>query len=76
MAKMTVVAWAKDNGIEAKLDARGEVDLEARLELAEVCREAIFDGTCPAVCDEGCEVEPDGECEHGAESLLLAIGLI
>lgn len=36
----------------------------------------VTDGVCPALCDEGCEVEPDGHCEHDAPSLLIALGLI
>ncbi len=35
-----------------------------------------FDSNYPALCSEGCEVEPDGHCPHGAPSLLLALGLI
>lgn len=30
----------------------------------------------PAVCSEGCKVEPDGRCPHGFPSLFLAMGLI
>lgn len=30
----------------------------------------------PACCSEGCEVEPDGHCEHGHPSLLMALGAI
>ena len=30
----------------------------------------------PALCDQGCEVEPDGHCPHGCESILLTVGLI
>jgi hypothetical protein len=35
-----------------------------------------LDSVYPALCSEGCEVEPDGRCPHGAPSLLLALGLI
>ena len=35
-----------------------------------------MDDTYPALCLEGCEVEPDGHCEHGAPSLLLELGII
>jgi hypothetical protein len=35
-----------------------------------------MDDTYPALCSDGCEVEPDGHCPHGAPSLLLALGLI
>jgi hypothetical protein len=31
---------------------------------------------CPACCSEGCEVEPDGTCEHGNPSILLSLGMI
>jgi len=34
------------------------------------------DSIVPACCSEGCEVEPDGRCEHGCPSVLLAAGLI
>jgi hypothetical protein len=30
----------------------------------------IYDSVVPACCSEGCEVEPDGECEHGNPSVL------
>ena len=36
----------------------------------------ITDSVVPALCDEDCEVEPDGICPHGGESVLLAVGLI
>ena len=29
-----------------------------------------------AICSQDCQVEPGGHCEHGAPSLLLALGLI
>jgi len=42
------------------------------LELMDVA----FSSVVPACCSEGCQVEPDGHCEHGHESVLLAEGLI
>jgi len=36
----------------------------------------IHDGIVPALCKEGCEVEPDGKCEHGCPSILIALGMI
>ena len=36
----------------------------------------IGDENAPALCDHGCEVEPDGTCPHGCPSILLAAGLI
>jgi hypothetical protein len=47
--------------------------LEAHgVELEDVALEAVV----PACCNEGCEVEPDGHCEHGNPSVLVAMGLI
>jgi hypothetical protein len=34
------------------------------------------DSVVPACCDEGCQVEPDGRCEHDCPSILLALGVI
>jgi hypothetical protein len=38
--------------------------------------EDCMDSIVPACCSEGCEVEPDGTCEHGYPSVLLAYGMI
>lgn len=38
--------------------------------------DAASDSVVPACCSEGCEVEPDGECEHGNPSVLIALCLI
>ena len=38
----------------------------------EDCQDSIV----PACCDQGCETEPDGTCEHGCPSVLIALGLI
>lgn len=42
----------------------------------EQVRNILLDSVQPACCDEGCEVEPDGECEHGCPSISIAMGLI
>ena len=36
----------------------------------------LMDSTVPACCDQGCEVEPDGKCEHGCPSVLIQLGVI
>ena len=46
----------------------------AGIELDDV--NAFTDSILPAVCSEGCEVEPDGVCEHGFPSVLLDLGVI
>ena len=38
--------------------------------------EACGDSVVPSLCELGCEVEPDGHCEHGHPSVLLVMGLI
>jgi len=38
--------------------------------------EIAMDSVVPACCSEGCQVEPDGTCPHGFESVLLAMGMI
>ena len=38
--------------------------------------DCVFDSIVPACCSFGCEVEPDGTCEHGFPSVLVAEGLI
>ena len=61
--RITLKEWLADNGYSSADEALAEY------------RE-VDDGTCPAICSEDCQVEPDGHCEHGAPSLLLALGLI
>ena len=34
------------------------------------------DAHCPTLCEESCEVEPDGICPHGHKSLLRLAGMI
>lgn len=36
----------------------------------------VMDSVALAVCPEYCEVEPDGYCEHGRPSVLIAMGMI
>ena len=44
--------------------------------LEDVLEQATSDSIAPALCDEGCEVEPDGHCPHGCPSILLEVGII
>lgn len=36
----------------------------------------LMSASVPACCSELCEVEPDGECEHGFPSVLIALGVM
>jgi hypothetical protein len=66
------IPWRK-----ALEDVTGErfATVEAAVENAEV-RAILLDSVQPACCDEGCEVEPDGMCEHGGPGLSMAMGLV
>jgi len=45
--------------------------------LESICQAILIDEeNAPALCDEGCEVEPDGTCPHGCPSILRAAGMI
>ena len=45
--------------------------------LMEIAEAVMFgDENAPALCTEGCEVEPDGKCQHGCPSILRTAGLI
>ena len=35
-----------------------------------------MDSIVPALCSEGCEVEPDGRCSHDQPSILLRMGMV
>ena len=53
---------------------REEVNRMRRPFLEELQRQVEEDGGCEAT--DGCFVEPDGTCDHGQPSWLLALGLI
>jgi hypothetical protein len=55
-----------------------EAAQDAGYDSIEECLNEVTFGTshCPACCSEGCETEPDGHCEHGYPSIMLAIGVI
>lgn len=35
-----------------------------------------MDSVVPALCTDYCMVEPDGRCEHGCPSILIALRII
>ena len=58
--RIKVREYMEDNGFES-ID-----DME----------DMLLDSVQPAMCSEGCDVEPDGHCEHGFPSISLALGII
>ena len=64
MEMMTLREFREEHGIN------DGSDMVAALE------EWSSDSVVPALCHEGCEVEPDGCCEHGHPSILVRMGVI
>jgi hypothetical protein len=58
--RITIDQWCLDNGYNDVSDAQ----------------DLLQDSVMPALCDEGCSVEPDGRCAHGCPSPLIAMGMI
>ena len=45
-------------------------------EWAEFLEECMSGAVVLTLCEEGCEAEPDGMCEHGCPSVLMVAGLV
>lgn len=55
---------------------KADYGVETEEQWVALLRTFILDGVCPALCDEGCVVEPDGRCPHDCPSVLVALGMI
>jgi hypothetical protein len=64
MDRISIKQYRKLNGWISETEWKGHLN------------DLTLDSVCPALCSYGCEVEPDGECEHGHPSVLVALGLI
>ena len=62
--RMTLKEFREEHGIESGTDMHNALDSWSE------------DVIVPALCHDGCEVEPDGECEHGNPSILIRMGVI
>lgn len=66
----------KELGLDAEASAPRELSLdEMNIDEHEII-EYSFASVVPACCSEGCEVEPDGKCQHGFPSILIKYGII
>ena len=74
--KIGLRQWAIDNVIELVNGKSGKISLNLSVDLTNYLESVAIDSVAPALCDEGCEVEPDGHYSHGGPSILLACGLI
>lgn len=72
MARVKVRTILADHGV----DVSEGVKVKDSPEAMEVIQAWVMDSVVPACCDEGCEVEPDGQCEHDCPSVLIALGLM
>lgn len=63
--------FINESSSETRISVKRTLDAHG-LELEDL----MHDSVVPACCIEGCEVEPDGRCEHGNPSVLLAMGVI
>ena len=57
-------------------DFRAEHGITNGTDMVDALAEWSSDSVVPALCSEGCEVEPDGQCEHGGVSILVRMGVI
>ena len=58
-------------GLPDRVRWRGtEYDVPSLEQIEEWCADSV----CEAL--DGCEVDPDGRCPHGAPAWLLALGLL
>lgn len=66
-------------GIDMSLtlqEFRSEHCIENGSEMMTALEQWATDDAVPALCKDGCQVEPDGHCEHGCPSILVRMGVI
>jgi hypothetical protein len=66
-------------GIDMSLtlqEFRNEHCIENGSEMMTALEQWATDDAVPALCKDGCQVEPDGHCEHGCPSILVRMGVI
>ena len=71
LAESEYKTMAKRISVIAVAQERGYDSVDAYIASGE-----LEDSIVPACCEDGCEVEPDGKCEHGHPSVLLALEVI
>lgn len=69
--------WRKDIEMQMTLsEFKAEHGITSGTEMMDALEEWSSDSVVPALCQDGCEVEPDGQCEHGCPSILVRMGVI
>lgn len=59
-----------------KLTVSELLEIEGYETAEELASELIDASSIPAMCSEGCYIEPDGYCSHGHPSFFLELGII
>lgn len=69
--------WKEELNMEISLiEFRAEHSIYNGTDMKDALDSWATDSVVPALCREGCEVEPDGSCEHGCPSILVKLGVI
>ena len=69
--------WRKEITMQMTLaEFKAEHSITSGTEMMDALEEWSVDSVVPALCKDGCEVEPDGACEHGCPSILVRMGVI
>ena len=66
----------KNKGVTYEIDMHDLLKQEGYNSQEEMLSVYFNEGSVPAMCSDGCYVEPDGHCEHGCESFMLFMGVI
>lgn len=59
-----------------RIELEDLIESEGFVSLEDLLADASNRNSCPALCSDGCETEPDSHCEHGHPSAMLAAGVI
>jgi len=70
MAVVSIDRLTPQQWLDQNWDSDPELPFDQNL--LKALRHYSNEGVIPALCYHGCEVEPDGICEHGNPSPLLA----
>lgn len=75
--KETRRTWKEEENMEMSLvEFREEHGITNGTDMMEALSDWSMDSVVPALCKGGCEVEPDGRCEHDQPSILLRLGMV
>jgi hypothetical protein len=69
--------FGKEHNMQMTLkEFRVEHGINDGADMADALKDWCSDSVVPALCHDGCEVEPDGHCQHDCPSILVKLGVI